>query len=333
MNEIQSLLRYTWQTKNRLTIPVSATGSAAMEAGFANLIEKGDKVLIFINGYFGGRMVNMAERLGAEVKSHSIAWGTTFTLEEIKREVEAFKPMLVGIVHAETSTGARQPMEGIADIVHANGGLLLVDTVTSIAGIPLFLDEWDIDVAYAGGQKCLGVPPGISPFTMSDRAIKKLDARKSAVPNWYLDMTMVAKYWGSERTYHHTAPINMSYALREALRIVAEEGLEERWARHQRTAEFFWAGLERIGLEPLVAKEYRLPSLTTVKIPEDIDGKQVCVYVREKYNIEIAGGLGELAGKAWRIGLMGYNSRLENAALLITALEDALAAQRNPSKL
>lgn len=324
MGEVQELLRYAWQTDHRMTIPVSGTGSAAMEATLANTVEPGDVVLVGVNGYFGHRLVDMAGRYGADVRTITKPWGEVFTLDEIRDAVVEHRPAILALVHAETSTGARQPFEGVAEACREHGTLLLADTVTSLGGVPLFIDEWGIDLAYSGSQKCLSCPPGIAPLTMGDRAMEKLLNRETQVPNWYLDVTMVGKYWGSERTYHHTAPINMNYALREALRIVAEEGLEARWDRHRSNAELFWDGLASIGLECHVDVEYRLPSLTTVTVPDGVDPKAVTSHLLEHENIEIANGLGELAGKVWRIGLMGANSTPENVDRLLAALRTAL---------
>lgn len=327
MNEIQSLLKYAWQTDNQLTIPVSATGSAAMEGTLANTVEPGDVVLVGINGYFGHRLVDMAGRYGADVRKLTKPWGKVFSLDELRAGLEEHRPAVLALVHAETSTGACQPLEDVGELCRDYNCLLLADTVTSLGGVPLFLDEWGVDMAYSGGQKCLSCPPGIAPFTLGPRAVEKLSARKTQVANWYLDMALVAQYWGKERTYHHTAPINMNYALREALRLIAEEGLEARWDRHRKTAEFFWEGLASMGLKCHVEKQYRLPSLTTVCIPEGVDGKAVTKRLLTDYNIEIGNGLGELAGKAWRVGLMGFNSRPENATLLLTALKEVLAKE------
>jgi alanine-glyoxylate transaminase/serine-glyoxylate transaminase/serine-pyruvate transaminase len=328
MNEVQELLRYVWQTDNEFTIPVSGTGSAAMEATSANMVEPGDRVLIGVNGYFGERLCDMASRYGADVRRMEKPWGEVFTLEEIRAALDANKPAILGLVHGETSTGALQPMEGIGALCREFDCLLLLDTVTTIGGVPVLLDQWKVDLAYAGSQKCLSCPPGISPLAMGPRALDRLDNRKTKPANWYLDMTLVGKYWGSERTYHHTAPINMIYALREALRLVAEEGLENRWRRHVETAELLWEGLERLGIGCLVPEEHRLPSLTTALVPEGVDAKAVSVYLLRNYNIEMAAGLGQLAGKVWRIGLMGFNSRRENVTLLLAALANALAAVR-----
>lgn len=326
MNEIQDLLRYAWQTENQLTIPVSGTGSAAMEASLANTVEPRDIVLVGVNGYFGERLVNMAGRYGANVHRIDKPWGEVFSLDELRRALEQVRPAILALVHAETSTGARQPLEGVGELCREFDCLLLVDTVTSLAGVPLFIDAWGIDVAYSGSQKCLSCPPGISPLTLGPRAVAKLQSRHHQVANWYLDMSMISKYWGAERTYHHTAPINMNYALREALRLVAEEGLVARWERHQANAELFWQGLDDLGLECHVDREFRLPSLTTVRVPSGVDAKQVTRTLLEEYNIEIANGLGQLAGKVWRVGLMGYNSRRENVVLLLDTFARALAA-------
>ena len=325
MDELRDLLRYTWQTENELTVAVSGTGSAAMEATLANVVEPGDVVLVGVKGYFGDRLVNMATRYGGDVKKITTTWGQAFTFEEIKEAIETHKPKILALVHAETSTGVRQPLEGVAELCHKHDCLLIIDTVTSMGGVPLYIDEWGIDLAYSCSQKGLGCPPGASPFTMSPRAIAKLEKRTKPVANWYLDMSLLTKYWGKDRVYHHTAPINMNYGLREALRLVAEEGLEERWQRHQKNAELLWEGLADLKLECHVPKEIRLPTLTTVRIPEGVNGKAVSSQLLNDYNIEIAGGLGELGGKVWRIGLMGYNSRPENVLLLLTALEKVLA--------
>lgn len=324
MDEVQELLRYAWQTDNDLTIPVSGTGSSAMEAAVANTVEPDDDVLVGCNGYFGERLVDMAGRYGGAVHRLDKPWGQVFSLDELRAGLQKHQPAVLALIHAETSTGARQPLEGVAALCQEVDCLLLVDTVTSLGGVPLRVDDWEVDVAYSGTQKCLSCPPGLAPITLGPRAVEKLNNRASQVPNWYLDMTMVAQYWGRERTYHHTAPINMNYALREALRLVAEEGLEARWSRHQEMAELLWDGLATLGLECHVDLEHRLPSLTTVRVPEDVDAGRVPRTLLETYNIEIGGGLGELSGEVWRIGLMGYNSRPENVYRLLDALNRAM---------
>ena len=325
MNEVQELLRYVFQTENDLTFPVSGTGSAGMEAALCNFIEPGDSVLVAVNGYFGERMCDMAALYGAEVRRIDRPWGDVFAIEEIEEALKEKPARIVALVHAETSTGALQPLDGLADVVHRYGGLLLVDCVTSLGGIPVEIDDRGIDIAYSGTQKCLSCPPGLSPLTVSDSARDVLHKRSSRVANWYLDLTKIERYWGSERTYHHTAPITMNYAIREALRIAYEEGLEARFQRHRDNAELLWQGLENLGLQLHVPIERRLPSLTTVRIPEGADDGAVRRRLLDDYNIEIAGGLGAGKGKLWRIGLMGYSSRRENVAVLLSALGALLA--------
>lgn len=327
MGEVQVMLRQVFRTKNRLTLPVSGTGSAGMEAALVNFIEPGDPVLICVNGYFGERMCDMAARFGAEVHRLERPWGEVFTPEEIDVALQKHPVKLVALVHAETSTGALQPMEGIADVVHRHGALLVVDCVTSLGGVPVLVDEWGIDVAYSGTQKALSCPPGLAPITVSPRAEEVLRQRKSKVGSWYLDLTMVQKYWGAERTYHHTAPISMIYALHEALRLVLEEGLERRWQRHRRNAELLWQNLEAHGFQLFVPEAYRLPTLTTVRVPEGMNEAYLRRRLLEEYNIEIAGGLGALKGQIWRIGLMGYSSRRENVLLLLAALRTIMRAE------
>jgi alanine-glyoxylate transaminase/serine-glyoxylate transaminase/serine-pyruvate transaminase len=281
-------------------------------------------VLVGVKGYFGNRLTDMASRYGADVRQMTKPWGQVFSFEEIKAGLEAHRPKILALVHAETSTGARQPLEGVGELCREHNCLLLVDTVTSLGGVPLFIDEWGIDLAYSCSQKGLGCPPGLGPFTLGPRAIAKMQRRHSKVANWYLDMSLLSKYWGTDRTYHHTAPINMNYALREALALVAEEGLEARWQRHQEVAKLLWEGLAEINLQCHVSEEFRLPTLTTVCVPEGVDAKAVARKLLNEYNIEVGLGLGELAGKVWRVGLMGYNSRKENVLLLLEALKRVL---------
>jgi alanine-glyoxylate transaminase/serine-glyoxylate transaminase/serine-pyruvate transaminase len=324
MDRIQNLLRYAFQTDNHLTIPVSGTGSAAMEAAVANAIEPGDPALICINGYFGMRLAEMARRYGAEVETINKPWGEVFALDEIGAALRKRPARVVAIVHAETSTGALQPLAGLADLVHEQGGLLIVDAVTSLGGVPLMVDELKIDICYSGSQKCLGSPPGLGPITFAPDAEKRLLDRRLPVANWYLDLTMVQKYWGKERTYHHTAPISANFALYESLRLLAEEGLEARWQRHRRNATLLWEGLEALGLKLHVPPDHRLPSLTTVRVPDGVDEAAVRRQLLASYNVEIAGGLGELKGKVWRIGLMGHTSQPENVLTLLGALKQLL---------
>ncbi len=324
MTEVQDLLRYVFQTKNALTIPVSGTGSAGMEAAVCNFVEPGDSVLIGVNGYFGERLCDIAGRSGAEVRRLERPWGQVFDPAEIEAALKQKPAKIVALVHAETSTGARQPLDEVAAIVHRYGGLFLVDCVTSLGGVPLKIDEWDIDIAYSGTQKCLSCPPGLAPLTVGQRGRDALRQRRTKVANWYLDLTMIEAYWGNNRTYHHTAPISMNYALREALRIVEEEGLEKRWERHTTNACEMWQGLEGLGLKLIVPASHRLASLTTVSVPTGVEEASIRRRLLDDFNVEIAGGLGAFKGKAWRIGLMGYSSRRENIVVLIGALERLL---------
>jgi alanine-glyoxylate transaminase/serine-glyoxylate transaminase/serine-pyruvate transaminase len=325
MNEVQEMLRFVFQTQNALTIPISGTGSASMETSLCNFIEPGNSVLIGVNGYFGERLCDMAGRYGAEVRRLEREWGEVFAPEDFEAALAQKPAKLVALVHAETSTGALQPMEGIAEVAHRHGGLLVMDCVTSLGGVEVAVDAWGVDVAYSGTQKCLSCPPGLGPLTVSPRAREVLHGRATKVANWYLDLTMVEKYWGSERTYHHTAPISMNYALREALRLVYEEGLQARFQRHRANAELLWAGLQELGLEPCVPLDHRLPSLTTVWVPDAVNEAAIRQRLLNEYNVEIAGGLGAYKGRAWRIGLMGYSSRRENVLLLLAALRSLLA--------
>lgn len=324
MDRTQELLRYTFRTENKLTIPVSGTGSAAMEASIANSVEPGTPVLICINGYFGERLADMAKRYGGDVSTIHRPWGEVFTPSEIEQALREKPAKVVAIVHAETSTGAEQPLDEIAKIVHNHGAILIVDAVTSLGGVPLSVDEIGIDICYSGTQKCISAPPGLGPITFNERAINLMQSRKAPVTSWYLDMSLVQAYWGPNRTYHHTAPITMNYALYEALRIIAEEGIENRWARHRANSEMFWEGLEDLNLKCFIPKEHRLTSLCTIQIPEGVDDAAVRKSLLEDYNIEISGGLGSLKGKIWRVGLMGYTSRKENILLLLAALKKIL---------
>ncbi len=321
MDEVQDLLRYAWQMADGFTLAISGTGSAAMESSIANTVEPGDVVVIAVMGYFGERMVEMATRYGAEVHVIEKPWGEAFTKAELAAAVEKHHPVILGLVHGETSTGVMQPLEGIGDLCREKDCLLLVDAVTSLATAPFLVDEWKIDVAYSCSQKGLSCPPGLGPVAFGPRALAKIKKRKSKVTSWYLDISLLSDYWdGDTRRYHHTAPINMNYALREGLRLVAEEGLAPRWARHQEIAEFFWDGLADLGLSCHAPYEIRMPALTTVRVPEGVDAGAVARALLLDYNIEVAGGFSQLAGKVWRVGLMGFNSRRENAMLLLDAL-------------
>jgi alanine-glyoxylate transaminase/serine-glyoxylate transaminase/serine-pyruvate transaminase len=324
MNEVQDLLRFVFQTANELTIPMSGTGSAGMEAVLCNFVEPGDSVLIGVNGYFGERLCDIASRYRAEVRRIERPWGDVFDADEIRKALISKPAKLVIMVHGETSTGALQPLEGMGEVVHRQGGLLAVDCVTSLGGVKVGLDEWEVDVAYSATQKCLSCPPGLAPLTVSPRAAEAFQRRKSKVANWYLDLAMLRRYWGTERTYHHTAPITMNYALLEGLRLIQEEGLVASFERHRLNAEMLWKGLADLGLRMHVPAERRLAPLTTVLVPDGVDGAEIRRKLLDQYNIEIAGGLGELTGRVWRIGLMGFSSRRENVLLLLAALKRLL---------
>ena len=327
MDETQDLLRQVLKTENQLTLPVSGTGSAGMETCLVNLVEPGDRVLVCINGVFGRRMADIAGRIGGEVITVEVEWGRPFEPDQVRDAVAKHSPRVVAIVHAETSTGVRQPLEEISRIVHETGAFLVVDAVTSLGGCNVETDGWQVDAIYSGTQKCLSCPPGLAPVSLSPRVVDALEARRHPVPSWYLDMSMVRHYWGSDRTYHHTAPISMIYALRQALQVVMDEGLEARFARHQRNSAALVAGLEALGLDMLVDEPYRLPMLNAVKIPDGVDDAAVRGALLEEHGIEIGGGLGPLAGSVWRIGLMGHSCSMENVLMLLEALVDILDAQ------
>jgi alanine-glyoxylate transaminase/serine-glyoxylate transaminase/serine-pyruvate transaminase len=320
MDEISTMLRQVFRTENELTFAISATGSAGMETCFVNLLEPGEEAMVCVNGVFGNRMCDIVQRCGARLIRVDAPWGSPIDPQELKQALAECRPKLVAIVHAETSTGVLQPLEEISRIVHDSGALFLVDAVTSLSGTDLRVDQWEIDAVYSGTQKCLGAPPGLSPISFSARAVEATEKRKSKVQSWYLDLSMVSKYWGEERVYHHTAPISSLYALHESLRIILEEGLEARFARHKRNYELLRTGLEKLGFEYLVAPEYRLPMLNAVKIPAGLEDAPTRKKLLEGYDIEIGAGLGELAGKLWRIGLMGYSSSENNVNLLISAI-------------
>jgi len=327
MNEIQELLRFLFRTENRLTIPVSGTGSSGMETVFVNLLEPGDTAVVCVNGVFGMRMSDIVGRCGAELIKVEAPWGKRIDPEDVRKAVSGRKVKLVAIVHAETSTGVMQPLEEISGIAHEAGALFLADTVTSLGGCDVRVDDWKIDACYSGTQKCLSCPPGLAPVSFSDAAVDVISNRKSKVQSWYLDMTMVMKYWGPERSYHHTAPVSMNYALRQALAIIRDEGLEARFARHLTNHRALVAGVEAMGLSMCVAPEDRLATLNTVCIPEGVDDAGVRKHLLEAYDLEIGGGLGDFKGKAWRIGLMGHSSTRNNVLLVLSALADALGAQ------
>jgi len=328
MNETREMLKEVFQTKNELTIALSGTGSAGMEASLVNLLEPGDKAVVCIAGLFAERMADIVKRCGAEPVIIQGEWGNIIEPEEVKKVLEkTAKVKLLAIVHAETSTGVRQPLEEISKLTKEADVLFVVDAVTSLAGIPVETDKWNIDAIYSGTQKCLSCPPGLAPVSFSKVAIQSLAKRTSLIRSWYLDIQMLQSYWGKERFYHHTAPINMIYALREALRLVLEEGLEQRFRRHQLHSQALVAGLEAMGLKMIAPAQYRLPELNAVYIPEGIDDVTIRKALLKEYGIEIGGGLGKFKGKAWRIGLMGYSCSRGNVMLFLSALENILQAQ------
>tara|TARA_Y100000758_G_scaffold287856_1_gene239509 strand:- start:121 stop:1293 length:1173 start_codon:yes stop_codon:yes gene_type:complete len=326
MDRIQEMLRRLFRTENRLTIAVSGTGSSGMESAFVNVVEPGDEVLVCVNGVFGNRMSDIVERIGGVLHRIDRPWGEVFELSEIEEALVRHPDVkVVAIVHAETSTGALQPLEEIGELCRRDGRLFLVDCVTSLGGERFEADEWNIDVAYSGTQKCLSCPPGLAPVTFSERAVDKLKSRETKVISWYLDLSMIEKYWtDGERAYHHTAPISMNYALHEALCLVHEEGLEARWERHRRNSAALVAGLEALGFSLFAQQGHRLPMLNAVWIPEGVDDAGFRKALLEDYDIEIGGGLGEVAGKIWRIGLMGETSSPENIRAFLGALEALL---------
>jgi alanine-glyoxylate transaminase/serine-glyoxylate transaminase/serine-pyruvate transaminase len=327
MNEVQGMLRAVFQTDNPFTIAISGTGSAGMEAALVNVIEPGDKVIVCVAGVFGGRMAEIVGRCGGQLVKLEAPWGQVFPLERIEEALRKEGTVkAVALVHAETSTGAQQPLEGLGQLCHDHGALLVVDAVTSLGGVAVEVDRNGIDVCYSGTQKCLSCPPGLAPLTFSPHALEIVRARKHKAQSWYLDVSMIADYWSEgKRAYHHTAPINMVYALREALRIVLEEGLEARFARHRRHAAALMSGLAELGCTPNAAEGHRLPSLNCVKAPEGVDEAPVRKALLLEHGIEIGGGLGPLVGKIWRIGLMGESARQEHVLAVLAALEQALA--------
>jgi alanine-glyoxylate transaminase/serine-glyoxylate transaminase/serine-pyruvate transaminase len=333
MDETMDLLRFVFQTRNTITLAVPGTGSAGMEAALVNLIEPGDSVLVGVNGYFGERLCEMASRHGAEVRRVDAPWGQIIEPDQIERALAGRRAKLVAVVHAETSTGVLQPIKPIAEACRRHGALLVVDAVTSLGGSPVPADEWGADVCFSCTQKGLSCPPGLAPITVSDRAVAATHARRSPVQSWYLDLSLITRYWGSDRVYHHTAPISMLYALREALCLVHEEGLDARWDRHQRLSKALIAGLEALGLPVLAPKAHRAPTLTVAQIPEGVKDVEVRRSLLSEHNLEIGGGLGALKGQVWRIGLMGESCNQANVLLVLSALEAALVRQgRHPEK-
>ena len=325
MDEVQELLRYAFRTENEWTIPVSGTGSASMEAAFANAVEPGDDVLVPSNGYFGDRMASMSRRAGGSVHRVDAPWGEPLAVEDVKEAIASTDPDIFGFVHAETSTGVLQPnVSALTDVAHDHDAIVIADTVTSLGGVEFQADEWNVDIAYSGPQKCLSCPPGASPLTLNDRAMEKVLNRDEPARSWYLDLSLLEGYWGEERSYHHTAPITNVYALREALRLVAEEGIENRWDRHRRVAGALKAGVEAMGSEMNAEDEWWLPSLNAVRVPDGVDDSVVISRLLDEYEIEIAGGLGALSGDIFRIGCMGYSARPGNVIQVVSLLGSIL---------
>ncbi len=333
MNEVKELLQYVMQTESALTLPISAPGSAGMEACFVNLVEPGDKVIVCQNGVFGGRMKENVERCGAVPIMVQDAWGTAVDPQKLEEALIGHPDAsVVAFVHAETSTGAQSDARALVELAHRHDCMTIVDAVTSLAGTPLRVDEWGIDAVYSGTQKCLSCVPGISPVSFSERAQHKIVNRRHKVQSWFLDMNLIMGYWGqgARRAYHHTAPVNAMYALHESLLMVHEEGLENTWARHRHNHEALKAGLEAMGLSFIVDEAHRLPQLNAVTIPEGVDDAAVRARLLEEHHLEIGAGLGDLAGKVWRIGLMGYSSRIENITQCLAALDAVLADMQAP---
>ncbi len=329
MDEIQSMLREVFRTQNQMTLAISGTGSAGQEATVVNMVEPGDAVLVCINGVFGNRLADMAGRAGGEVTTLERPWGEVFSPEILKEALAKHRPRIVAIVMPETSTGAWQPLEEISQLVHDAGAFLLVDTVTALGGIPVEVDAWQLDAVYSGTQKCLSCPPGLAPVTFSAAAMDKITSRKTKVPSWYLDISMLASYWGDDRVYHHTAPINMTYGLHAALRLILDEGLEACFARHQRNHLALKAGLAALGIGYATQEGHQLPQLNAVHVPQGVDDAVVRRDLLGRFGIEIGAGLGTFKGKVWRIGMMGHASREANVLLLLAALEQLLAEQKH----
>ena len=327
MDELKQLLKYAFQTENEFTIAVSAPGSAGMETCFVNLIEPGEKVVVCRNGVFGERMRENVVRCGGEAILVDDEWGAPVSVEKVEQALKANPDAVaVAFVHAETSTGALSDAEAISQVARQYDALSIVDAVTSLGGVPLLVDEWQLDAVYSGSQKCLSCVPGLSPVTLSKKAVDKIQKRETPVQSWFLDQSLVLGYWSGEgkRSYHHTAPVNSLYALHESLVALKNEGLEQAWARHQNMHNKLKAGLEKLGFTFVVAEGSRLPQLNAIYIPEGIDEAKVRGDLLEQYNLEIGAGLGVLAGKAWRIGLMGYGARNENVSLCLRALEEVM---------
>ena len=325
MDEVCEMLREVYRTENLMTVPLSSTGTGAMEAACANMLERGDKIIVCRNGFFGDRLADIAERCGAETVTLDFAWGDPLDVQVLADALEQHGPVkAVGVVHAETSTGVLTPLPEIVNLVHRHDALVIVDAVTSLGGHDLRMDEWDLDVCYSGTQKCLGAPPGLAPISFGPRAMEVINTRQSQVQSFYFNLKDLENYWNQTRAYHHTTPISMTYALRESLRMMMEEGVENRIRRHARVAAALRAGLEALGIGLMAAEGYRLNPLTTALIPEGIEDTAVRQRLLGDFNIEIGGGLGQVRGKAWRIGLMGDSAKETNVFALLSALEQIL---------
>ncbi|NMP21487.1 pyridoxal-phosphate-dependent aminotransferase family protein [Sulfobacillus harzensis] len=325
---VQDKLRQVFGTTNRLTFPVSGTGSAGMQMSLVNFLEPGDTVIVVEQGIFGQRLADAARRLGAEVVSLSVPFGEIVSREQLQIALQQHpETRLVAVVKAETSTGVLQPLEGWADLVHHHGALLLVDAVTALGGIPVEVDRMGFDIVFSGTQKCLGAPPGLAPITVNDQALERLQERTMPVPSWYFDLSAIAQYLGRARAYHHTAPISMIYALDAALDLILDEGLDAVFNRHRRVAEALWAGLEAMGLQLMVPVSHRLPTVATVRVPAGVNEAQVRRRLLEDHGIEIAGGLGPWAGKIWRVGVMGQGAQIAHMMTLLTALRSVLTSE------
>lgn len=325
MDEVMEMSRQIFQTKNQVTSAISATGTAGMETCLVNLLEPGDTALVAVCGVFGNRICDIVERCGAKLVRIDAPWGTPIDPAQVKKALESCSPKLIAIVHAETSTGVLQPLEEISKMAHEAGALFLVDAITSLAGVPVKVDEWGIDAIYSCTQKCISAPPGLSPVSFSPKAIEVMESRKTKVQSFYLDLSLLRKYWsGAKRTYHHTGPISMFYSIHEAMRMVLEEGLEARYARHKLNHEKLKEGLDAMGFEFVVAPGFRLPMLNAVKIPQGFDDVAVRSRLLNEYNIEIGAGLGDFAGKVWRIGLMGESCTQNHINMLLAALKQIM---------
>ncbi|MFT6232239.1 MAG: alanine-glyoxylate transaminase/serine-glyoxylate transaminase/serine-pyruvate transaminase [Myxococcota bacterium] len=327
MNQVQDMLRTAWGTRNDATFALSATGTSGMEACLTNLLEPGDRALVGVNGVFGSRMVEVAERAGAEVTRVDQTWGKPLDPSAFRLAAKGRRHKVVAMVHAETSTGVRNDLGPIRSVANEYGALFVADCVTSLGGMPVDLDKNGVDAAYSASQKCLSAPSGTAPISLSERALAAIAKRTTPIRSWYLDLNLLRNYWGGERKYHHTAPSNLFYSLHEALRLALEEGLPNRYARHQLHGRALWAGLTAMGLQMPVATALRLPQLTLVAVPEGVDAKSVMAELRDVYGIEIGGGLGPFAGKAWRIGLMGGASQRPHVVRLLAALHSTLLRQ------